>query len=507
MKTIAQIYAFLRYFYPGSLSIFSENYSLDLFNYNHCLIKNLCQDHRLVIDQDAFVALKGKVHDGHQYVNNVITKGVKLILVEDLSLISANNLSFVIEIIGLQSILAELASWFYSDPSKCQHIFSVTGTNGKSSICHFLAQSLTKLQHKVGVLGSIGNGVFPQLSDSVLTTLDNLNLQRTLKFCRDNGANIIAMEASSHAIEQQRIAKINIKTAIFSNLDVDHLDYHITMDNYFQAKLKLFVIPSVCCCVVNIDNGYGIRLYNYLIANTTKVVFSFSLINCNADYYMPIKSILTDGFEVDIFFQRKYKSDLMIPIIGEYNLSNIAATVCTLLANGYDFNKVINTLGSLHNIKGRLEKVVYFRKALVVIDYAHTADGLAKVLQALRPQTKGKLYCVFGCGGSREHSKRPVMAKIAQSYADFSIVTEDNSRTDKIQDIIKDIISGFDYGFKDFIIIEDRKQAIEYILQKALPEDVILLAGKGHETYLDINNKKIHFDEREIIANFWREND
>lgn len=504
MKTIAQIRAFLTEINPSKLL---SQQTAHFTNYAYFLIENLYQDHRLVTKNDGFIALRGQVHDGHRYVDALVAKGVKLILVEDISLIHPKDVPFVIEIAYLKSILADLASWFYDAPSAQQHIFAVTGTNGKSSICHFLAQGLSMLKHKVGVLGTIGNGIFPKLEDSALTTLDNLSVQKILKSFVAEGANMVAMEASSHAIIQQRILKVNIQTAIFSNLDVDHLDYHQTMEDYFQAKRQLFIRPSVKYCVINIDNDYGKCLYDELVKDKSKQTVSFSLIDKKADCYTPIKSISPQGFVVDVFFKDNKAQDMAIPIIGEYNISNIAAVLCTLLVNGYPFASVLATLACLHNSKGRLEQLILVGKPLVVIDYAHTADALAKALQAVRVQTKGKLYCVFGCGGSREHSKRPLMAKAAEKYADFVIVTEDNSRTDDIKDIVQDITSGFNDGFANFIVIEERKQAIEYALSKANSEDVILLAGTGHETYIDKNHQKMHFDEREVVLDFWRKND
>ncbi len=501
MKTIAQIKAFLSNL--GANGTLNRSATLSS-GYAYHLIEHLYQDHRLVTEKGAFIALKGSVHDGHRYVGEAIAKGVKLVVVEDLNLIGQDALPFVLEIKGLTSILAELANWFYGNPSKDQQIFAVTGTNGKSSICHFLAHTLNQLTHKVGVLGTIGNGIFPKLSDSALTTLDNLSLQRILRFFHDNGVNTVAMEASSHAIVQQRITGVNIKTAIFSNLDIDHLDYHHTMENYFQAKCQLFILPSVHTCVINADDNYGKRLYDYLSKETTKTVLRFSLLDERADCYMPIRRIDLQGFEIDVYFQGKYQRNVMIPVIGEYNISNIGAMLCALFANGYDFNDVISTLAHLQNTKGRLEQLSQPGEALVVIDYAHTADALAKALKSLRTQTQGKLYCVFGCGGARERTKRPLMAKVAQGYADFTIVTEDNSRTDPIDDIVKDILSGFDHNFDRFVVIKDRKKAIEYVLQQAGSKDVILLAGKGHETYLCKNNQKIHFDEREVVSNFWK---
>ncbi|MDA0910647.1 MAG: UDP-N-acetylmuramoyl-L-alanyl-D-glutamate--2,6-diaminopimelate ligase [Proteobacteria bacterium] len=504
MKTIAQIRAFLIEINALKLTSYQAT---DLNKTPFFLIENLYQDHRLVTKNDGFIALKGQVHDGHRYVSKLRDQGIKLILVEDIELIDPQDIPFVIEIRNLKSILASLASWFYDYPSEQQNIFAVTGTNGKTSICHFLAQSLSSLKHKVGVLGTIGNGIFPKLEDSALTTLDNLSLQRMLKSFYDQDADTVAMEASSHAISQQRILNVNIQTAIFSNLDVDHLDYHQTMEQYFQAKRQLFKLASVKKCVINLDNDYGRALYAELIEEQEKEVFSFSLVNSQADCYMPIALISPQGFVVDIFFKNNKALDITIPIIGEYNVSNIAAVVCSLLANAYPFADVLKTLNDLQNPKGRLEKLVADGKAVVVIDYAHTADALAKALQAVRVQTKGKLYCVFGCGGSREHSKRPLMAKAAQQYADFVIVTEDNSRTDDIKDIVQDILLGFDEDFAEFIVIEERKQAIEYALSIANAHDVILLAGKGHETYLDKNHQKTHFDEREVVLDFWRKND
>lgn len=503
MKTITQIKAFLTKT-CALKSIFNQ--MIHFTNSPYFIIGNLYQDHRLVTKNDGFIALKGQVYDGHYYVNELIARGVKCILIEDSNLVDPKDLPFVVEISHLKLILATLASWFYDNPSMNQRIFAVTGTNGKSSTCHFLAQTLSKLRDKAGVLGTIGNGVFPDLRNSILTTLETLSLQKKLKSFYDEDVDIVVMEASSHAIKQQRIAKVNIQTAIFSNLDLDHLDYHQTMEEYFQVKRQLFMLSSVRYCVINIDNDYGRRLYSEVSQKASKELFSFSLMSDEADCYVPIRSISPQGFVVDVFFKGSKFYKIMIPIIGEYNISNIAAMLCALFANKYKFTDVLATCEYLQNPKGRLETLIKSGKAMVIIDYAHTADALAKALQTVRVQTKGKLYCLFGCGGSREHSKRPIMAKAAQQNADFIIVTEDNSRTDKIEEIFKDILSGFDNSFAEFLVIKNRKQAIEYALQKASAKDVILLAGKGHETYLDKNNQKTHFDERDVVLDFWRKN-
>ena len=504
MKTISQIKSFLKQCKLSELLVCEENIRHNAY----FLIENLSQDHCDITVGDAFIALKGKTHDGHQFVNEALQKGAKLIIVEDITQINVKeDRACVIELKQLRTCLAQLAYWFYGNSSNMQKVIAVTGTNGKTSICHFIAQILTRLSTKVGVLGTIGNGIFPELSTSALTTLDSIALQRSLRYFADNQVEVIAMEASSHAIDQNRIAKTNITTAVFSNLDIDHLDYHHTMEKYFAAKVKLFIMSSVKSCIINKDDVYGKRLSQILQAESAKQIISYSLTDKNADYYMPIKKILPTGFEVEIHWQQQCQDNIVIPVLGIYNLSNIAAAISTLLVNAYSFVALVEALPKLQNATGRLEQLVVEHKPLVVIDYAHTADALEKALKALRSQTNGKLYCVFGCGGARDHGKRPLMAKAVQAYADFCVITEDNSRTDSIKDIVKDILSGFDSKYTKFVVIEDRKEAIEYVLSRAQKTDVILLAGKGHETYLDKDNQKIYFDERQVVRNFWNKND
>ncbi len=501
MKTIAQI-----------INFFSKQGLLSQVHFNqqnaYVLIENLCQDHKGCQKGDIFIALKGQRHDGHQYVSAALEKGANLIVVEDIHLVPDSvNKDDLLEVREIKHHLSEFAGWFYDFPSQHLQIYAVTGTNGKSTIAHFIGQLLTKLGYKSGVLGTIGNGIYPKLYASSLTTLDTVNLNKVLKDFVRTKVKSVAMEVSSHAIDQNRIKGINIEIAIFSNLDVDHLDYHQSMVDYFEVKARLFRMQNVQKCIINIDNEYGVKLYQDLLSLKTKQVLTFSIQNKKADCFIAIERYLQTGFEVSIYWKEVKITQMLLPIMGEYNLSNIAAAITALLANGYSLESVKHALPFIQNAKGRLEQLKFRNKALVVIDYAHTPDALQKALQALQSQLKGRLYCVFGCGGERETSKRPLMAKVAQIHADFCIITEDNSRTEPIDNIMADILRGFDKQFSKYIVIKDRKKAIEYVLTHTTADDIILLAGKGHETYLDKNNFKIHFDEREVVMNLWSKDD
>lgn len=485
MKTLSEILAFLKY--PCQ-------------HIEEKSIRAIYQDHRKCRENDIFIALSGKHHDGHHYIAKAEAKGVSLIIAEDLTRLPQRHpTNNVVEITNIREKLSELANWFYDAPSTKCPLFAVTGTNGKTSVSHFIAQILSAFS-QTGVLGTVGNGIYPTLIESTHTTLDNLSLQALLNRYIHEGARNIVIEASSHALAQKRLDKIAIDTAIFTNLDTDHLDYHGSMQAYFKAKISLFNMSGLQRGVINIDNEYGKTLYQKLQKHTAlPSCLSYSVKDKNADCCFEMLMLKSTGIKVNIYWQKQFITCMYLPIIGRFNVSNIAASFAAVVASGYPIHQVLKALKTLKNVEGRLEHLSFARQPLVVIDYAHTPDALENVLRAVKAQTTGKLICVFGCGGDRMHDKRAKMGEIAEKYADFSIVTEDNNRYENFAHIKADIVRGFKAESKRYTVIPNREKAISHALTYANEQDVILLAGKGHERYLEKNGKRHFFDERAIV--------
>ena len=470
MKTFSQICEFL--------NIKTTNIPLVPF-------KSLFLDSRSCDENSVFIAIKGINSDGNNYIDDVISQGVKLVLTDNNIMSNGNNIYFVKD---LKCRLADIAQWFYNY-KKLSNIIGITGTNGKTSISSYIAQLLNFNNEESLLLGTNGNGVYPNLETSTHTTLDTLSLyQKITKFLDiDN----IVMEVSSHSLDQNRAKGLDFDIAVFSNISHDHLDYHHTMENYFLAKAKLFQNDSLQKAVINIDDEYGLRLCDM----TSAKIITVSLKDKNADIHIHKKSISPMYTSFELWMNGKTIGDYKTKLIGEFNLMNLGLSLGAV-------NNIDNALKNIQKIdavKGRMERVALKNGVSIIIDYAHTPDALEKVLQTLQEYKQNRLWCMFGCGGNRDTTKRAVMAKIVEQYSDKIIVTEDNSRLENVNDIFADISQGFE---NKQIFIQSREIAIKYIIENAKAGDIVLLAGKGHECYMDTKGQKIHFDEREIIAKY-----
>jgi UDP-N-acetylmuramoyl-L-alanyl-D-glutamate--2,6-diaminopimelate ligase len=454
-------------------------------------------DSRLVKDGDIFVAVKGTVYDGHNFIDQALANGAAYIVCERGG---QHNAILVDDSAEAAAILAQAAR---GNPSSRLTNLAVTGTNGKTTVAFLVRSCIEKAGEKCGLIGTVlydtcsGRGC-----DAALTTPDCLTIAAGQEEMVKNGASYMVIEASSHALSQNRLAHINFKAAAFTNLSGDHLDYHKTKEDYLAAKTRLFsALSSDATAVLNRESPEA----EYITARTAAKLLWYG-VDKKADLAAHIESMDISGTVFTMVYTDQ-SAVVRTPLLGRYNVSNHLASAGLCLAAGLDLETIAAGLSALQAIPGRLEKLNWNGKFSVIIDYAHTDDALKNVLTTLKPLCKGKLWVVFGCGGDRDKTKRPRMAKVAEEFADFIIVTSDNPRTENPVEIINEINTGFQRRTQDAsrmtIVIEpDRKKAIELAIADAKNDDIVLIAGKGHETYQIIGKEKFHFSDKEIAEQF-----
>jgi UDP-N-acetylmuramoyl-L-alanyl-D-glutamate--2,6-diaminopimelate ligase len=404
-----------------------------------------------------------------------------------------------------------IAAKFYDNPSKHYPVIGITGTNGKTSCSHFIAQILDSVKKPCAVIGTLGNGFLKNLEYSVNTTPHALLLQQLLAKYRDK-ASAISMEVTSIALEQKRTAGTHFDTVIFTNLSRDHLDYHGDMANYWQEKKSLFLEYPWKHAVINLDDEHGLKLYSELSTKNSIIGFTTTsrqeIDKFASLHKLPNKLITTEHLSyndsgIHAFIKTPWgEGQLHCSLFGQFNLSNVLASIAAVCLQGVPFVHVMDAVNNLKTVPGRM---ITLKKSaatpLVIIDFAHTPDALSKVLQAVRAHCRGKIWCVFGCGGDRDRGKRPLMAATAEQYSDNIIITRDNPRTEDVQQIFADMLSGFKKP--DLITIEiDRKKAIESAIEKAVSDDIVVIAGKGHEAVLIIQNQFLPFSDEKVAQDF-----
>ncbi|MDM8547447.1 UDP-N-acetylmuramoyl-L-alanyl-D-glutamate--2,6-diaminopimelate ligase [Candidatus Venteria ishoeyi] len=454
------------------------------------VVQNLTLDNRTVQAGDVFLACQGQKQHGRQYLDAAIDAGAVAALIEaeheglewfrDIPCILVPNLN---------QRAAELAASFYGFPASQLALLGVTGTNGKTSVSHFIAQCLPP---PCGLLGTTGYGIYGQLDSGKHTTPDPVNLQRFFAQLQQASVKRVVMEVSSHALDQNRLAGLHFEIAIFTNLSRDHLDYHGDMQQYGLAKQRLFHWPDLAYAIINIDDDFGIKLLDKL--PETVAPLSYSLTNNKADIYPQHIQAHHNGYQLQLCTPSG-QGKLQTQLLGRFNLSNLLAALAALLCLKIPLSQALSALSEVQAAPGRMEAIPA-NKALLVIDYAHTPDALTQALQALRPHCTGTLYCIFGCGGERDVGKRPQMGKIAEDFADRSVITNDNPRYEDPDAIIQDILSGMT---NTPTILPERTQAIRQTLLQSQKGDVILLAGKGHEDYQDIKGQRLPFSDRQQV--------
>ena len=450
-------------------------------------ISGITSDTRKLKKGDLFVCIEGFNFDGHKFAVNAEEQGATVIVAQRDT--GAKN-QVIVE--DTRAFLAEASAKWFGYPAKNLKIIGVTGTNGKTSVTYMIKSVLEAKGHKVGLIGTIHNMIGNTEIPSSNTTPGAYELNSLLSLMKEAGCEYVIMEVSSHALDQKRVHGIEFETAVFTNLTQDHLDYHITMENYFSAKEKLF---SMCkTAIVNFDDEYGRRL----VDNVTCKTVTFSVKSDNSTYSAKNISYRPDGVSYS-FVGYNTIQNINISVGGKFSVYNSMAAVAVLLELGFELKDISAELSKMEGVKGRAEAVPTGKDFTVIIDYAHTPDGLVNILRTFSGFDGHRVVILFGCGGDRDKTKRPIMAAAAAQYADYCIVTSDNPRSEEPMSIIEDILVGFKGKNTPYKVIENRVEAIKYAIKKAQKNDIIVLAGKGHETYQILKDKTIHLDEREIV--------
>lgn len=467
----------------------------DLVNFKNVEVTGISYNSKTTKEGDIFICLTGEYTDGHEYAKNAIENGAVALLVEHP--VDAGKIPQIV-VSSTRHKIADIADRFYSSPSKGINLIGITGTNGKTTVTHLIQKILEENGQKCALIGTLGyklssNGEY---RDAKHTTPQAPELQATLRMIKDvEKIDNVVMEVSSHALEQNRVGGCQFNGAILTNLTQDHLDYHITMDNYFEAKALLFKsLKEDDFAVINADDNYAERFLSVIPENVK--VYTYG-VKKEADIKAKDIQFSLNGAEFTLVVKgEEYKVNLHMN--GMFSVYNVLAAVTASIAMGIDLKTSLKALENVKGVAGRFEVVA--KKPLVIVDYAHTPDGLENVLNSAREITPkdGKLICLFGCGGDRDATKRPKMGAIAEKIADKIIITSDNPRSEDPQQIITDIIAGLKNVNPETIIVEaDRGHAIALLKTIAENNDVVVIAGKGHENYQILKDKTIHFDDRE----------
>ncbi|MBY6018536.1 UDP-N-acetylmuramoyl-L-alanyl-D-glutamate--2,6-diaminopimelate ligase [Halomonas denitrificans] len=458
--------------------------------------QQLVLDSRRVRPGDCFVAVAGHQVDGRDYIDSAIALGAVAVLADadaDGRQTDRNGV-IVVGVHNLSQRLSALALRAYPAATR-PTLIGVTGTNGKTTVTQLCAQLLTALGHQAGVMGTVGNGLWGDLIPSVNTTSDAITVARELDRQAKSGAEAVALEISSHGLSQSRVAALPVQVGVYTNLSRDHLDYHGDMAAYADAKRQLFALPGLRYGVFNLDDETGSRWHRELSGSLLALGYSSQGARCDRAY------LTVEGVEyhdqgvrarvVSSFGQGTLNS----PLLGAFNLANLLAALGALLSLGYSLSDLLSVVPQLHSAAGRMECFGTDSTPTLVVDYAHTPDALSQALAALRPHCRGALWCVFGCGGERDSGKRPLMAQAAEQGADHLIITADNPRSEAFADIAAQMEAGLTGQAE---VIEDRAEAVRRAFAEAQPDDMVLLAGKGHEDYQIIGGNRLDYNERAL---------
>lgn len=450
-------------------------------------------DSRKVKEGAAFVAVKGGITDGHQFIEKAIESGAVAVVCEEMPLQKKEGVTYI-EVENSAEAAAFMAGNFFGRPSGFLKIIGVTGTNGKTTIATLLYKLFTRLGYKCGLLSTVENQVNGKVLPATHTTPDAISLNRLLKQMVDQGCTHVFMETSSHAIHQHRTTGLKYAGGVFSNITHDHLDYHQTFDEYIRVKKSFFdSLPSAAFAISNADDKRG----TVMLQNTQAKKYLYSL-KTVADFKGKIVENNLSGLQMVI-----NDTEVYFRLIGEFNAYNLLAVYGTAICLGEEKQNVLTILSELTGAEGRFDYIVSAKEKLIaIVDYAHTPDALLNILATIKKLRKGteQVITVVGCGGDRDKTKRPIMAAAACEHSDRVIFTSDNPRSEDPVQIIKDMEEGLPVAYKrKYISIADRREAIKTAISLAKPEDIILVAGKGHEKYQEIKGVRQHFDDKEIV--------
>ena len=459
-------------------------------------ISGLAMDSRAVRPGDAFVAIAGFGAHGLGFVEQARERGASVVLFEPPAPSDLPAPTDAIAVPGLRARLGAMADQFHGSPSKAMTMVGVTGTSGKTSTVQLIAQAFEKIGIRTGTIGTLGAGLYGQEIATGFTTPLVLPMHALLAGLRDQGAQAVAMEVSSHALDQGRVDAVHYDIAVFTNLTRDHLDYHGDMETYGAAKAKLFSRPGLRAAVINRDDAFGRQLLESLGSQVRGIGISAS---GDAAADIAATGVTLDargiGFDLRIGDRTRY---VQSPLLGRFNIDNLLTVAGVLHAQGRGFGDIVAVLESLQPVAGRMNRLGGDGVLpLVVIDYSHKPDPLEQALQSLRAHLQGELTCVFGCGGERDRGKRPQMAAIAEKLSEYVIVTDDNPRGEDGDAIVADIVAGFDNP-QAVRVLRDRRAAIARAIGDASADDIVLVAGKGHETYQEVAGVKHDFDDMAV---------
>ena len=466
------------------------------------MLSGLSMDSRVVVPGDLFLACRGhKVH-GASFIEQAVQAGAAAVLVDSSAPCVDDVAVPVLKIDDLSSRLGSIASSFYGEPSSEMELVAVTGTNGKTTVTHLLAHALNSIAGRAnacGVIGTLGHGVGADMDAAVNTTPGPVLLQSLLRRFRQHGADYAVLEASSHALAQHRLDGTCLKAAVLTQVGRDHLDYHESLSQYAACKQRLFNFPELEFAVLNADDSHGV---SWARQNSAREVFMYgtgAFAGGDISGFIAGRNLGSDRSGGRITIVNGGEAvECCTRLMGSYNLVHVLAAAATLCAMGFAMEQAVSALATAPAVPGRMEAFSVPGKAMVVVDYAHNPDALQAVLTDLRKLGAGRVWCVFGCGGDRDKGKRPLMGAIAARLADEVIITSDNPRGEKPEDISRDIVSGIEPGVTA-LQIADRAEAISYAINAAAAGDVVLVAGKGHELTQDIGGRLLPFSDRLVV--------
>lgn len=471
--------------------------------FNDINIAGMSLDSRKVKQNYIFIAIPGETVNGMEYINNAIEQGASAVLWEADEAVDAIKINWrqtssntniaipIIAIKNLTNVVGELAELFFESPSKKISVCGITGTNGKTSCADFIAQMMS-LDSPCGLMGTLGSGLYPELKETGFTTPDVISCHQWLADVKSKGATFAVMEVSSHALIQGRINNIHFNSAVFTNLSREHLDFHGDMEAYAAAKSELFKIAGLKNAIINSDDEIGRRISDNLSSDIHCVRYGLDKKFEPTVYGSDLK-LNQHGLSMNVATPWG-NGEINVPLLGEFNASNIMAVLSVMLLQGIEFNEALNRLTKIKSVAGRMQRFGNDKTPLVVVDFAHTPDALEQALSSLRQHTQNNLWCVFGCGGDRDKGKRALMGAAAENKADFVVLTNDNPRSESAIDIIEDIKSGIK-NLINITVEQDRHKAIQYAISQAKVGDVVLIAGKGHENYQLIGDEKHPFND------------